>query len=255
MADPAPLFDFEGVFGGDYLRLYEPDLTPERNAREADAIARLLALEPASTVLDLGCGHGRIANELAKRGARVTGLDANLAFLDRARADAAAAGVDADVEYVQGDMRAPPWRHRFDAALLWYTTFGYFNEADNERVLRQAARALRPGGRLLVEQINRVALLRQGLPASYVTEHGHDLMIDQVTYDGLTERTHTERITVLDGRVRRCAFSVRLYSPAEMSRLLRSAGFEHVEVYGRDGEPFDVYARRLITVATLETSA
>ena len=40
-----------------------------------------------------------------------------------------------------------------------------------------------------------------------------------------------------------------------MSRLLRSAGFEHVEVYGRDGEPFDVYGRRLITVATLETPA
>ena len=152
-------------------------------------------------------------------------------------------------------MRALPWRRRFDAALLWYTTFGYFDEADNERVLQQAARALRPGGRLLVEQINRVALLRQGLPASFVTEHDHDLMIDRVTYDGLTERSHTERITVLDGRVRRCAFSVRLYSPAEMGRLLRSAGFEHVEVYGRDGEPFDVYARRLITVATLETPA
>jgi SAM-dependent methyltransferase len=253
MADPAPLFDFEAVFGEDYLRLYEPDLTPERNAHEADAIARLLALKPGSTVLDLGCGHGRIANELTKRGAQVTGLDTNTVFLDRARAEAAAVGVD--VEYVQGDMRALPWRRRFDAALLWYTTFGYFDEADNERVLQQAARALRPGGRLLVEQINRVVLLREGLPASFVTEHGHDLMIDRVTYDGLTERSHNERITVLDGHVKRCAFSVRLYSPAEMGRLLRSAGFEHVEVYGRDGEPFDVYARRLITVATLETPA
>jgi SAM-dependent methyltransferase len=253
MADPAPIFDFEAVFGEDYLRLYEPDLTPERNAHEADVIARLLALKPGSTILDLGCGHGRIANELAKRGAQVTGLDSNTVFLDRARADAAAAGID--VEYVQGDMRALPWRHQFDVALLWYTTFGYFDEADNERVLQQAARALRPGGRLLVEQINRVVLLREGLPASFVTEHGHDLMIDRVTYDGLTERSHNERITVLDGHVKRCAFSVRLYSPAEMGRLLRSAGFEHVEVYGRDGEPFDVYARRLITVATLETQA
>lgn len=106
-----------------------------------------------------------------------------------------------------------------------------------------------------MEQINRVALLRQGLPASVVTEHDRDLMIDRVTYDGLTERTLTERITVLDGRVRRCAFSVRLYGPAEMGRLPRSAGFGHVEVYGRDGEPFDLYGRRLITVAKLETPA
>ena len=131
---------------------------------------------------------------------------------------------------------------------------GYFDEADNECVLQQAARTLRPSGRLLVEQINRVALLRQGLPASYVTETRRS---DgrPVTYDGLTERTHTERITVLDGRLRRCVFSVRLYSPVEMSRLLRSVGFEHVDMYGRNGEPFDVYAGRLIIVATLETSA
>lgn len=248
MPDPSPPFDFEAVFGADYLRLYGPDLTPERNAREAEVIARLLALEPGSTVLDLGCGHGRIANELAARGMRVTGLDANAFFLDRARADAAAAGVE--VEYVHGDMRTLTWRDRFDAVLLWYTTFGYFDEAENERVLQRAAEALRPGGHLLAEQINRVALLRQGLPSSFVTEHGDDLMIDRVTYDGLTDRLHTERITVLDGRVRRAVFSVRLYSPVEIERLLRSAGFEKVDVYGRDGEPFTLYGRRLIVVAT-----
>lgn len=248
VADPSAPFDFAAVFGEDYLRLYGPDLTPERNAHEAGTIARLLALEPGAMVLDLGCGHGRIANALARRGMRVSGLDANAFFLDRARADAAAAGVE--VAYVRGDMRALPWQDRFDAALLWYTTFGYFDEAGNERVLRQAAGALRPGGRLLVEQVNRLALLRQGLPASFVSEHGDDLMIDRVTYDGLSDRSHTERITVLDGRVRRAVFSVRLYGPVELTRLLRSAGFKTVEVYGRDGEPFTLHGRRLIVVAT-----
>jgi SAM-dependent methyltransferase len=120
-------------------------------------------------------------------------------------------------------MRVLPWRDRFDAALIWYTTFGYFDEADNERVLRQAADALRPRGRLLIEQLNRVALLRQGLPDSFVLERGNDLMIDRVTYDLRTDRTHTERITVRDGCVRRTAFSVRLYSFTEFARLLGTA--------------------------------
>jgi cyclopropane fatty-acyl-phospholipid synthase-like methyltransferase len=86
------IFDVENVFGEDYLHFYGRELTPERNAREADTICKMLHLQPDRTVLDIGCGHGRIGNELAKRGARVTGLDANARFLESARADAAATG-------------------------------------------------------------------------------------------------------------------------------------------------------------------
>jgi SAM-dependent methyltransferase len=241
------IFDFENVFGEDYLYFYGPDLSPERNAREAEAIWQMLSLQPGQKLLDIGCGHGRIANQLAKRGAHVTGVDANSRFLDRARADAAAAGLE--VEYVQGDVRSLPWRDRFDAALIWFTTFGYFDEADNERVLMQAAQALRPCGRLLIEQISRAALLRQGLPRSFVIERGDDLMIDLVNYDQWTDRTHTERITVRDGRVRRAVFSVRLYGLAEFARLLRAAGFRMTQAFGRNGEPLTLDSRRVIVVA------
>jgi cyclopropane fatty-acyl-phospholipid synthase-like methyltransferase len=78
-------FDFNNVFGDDYLHFYGPDLTPERNERETEAIWQILSLQSGQTVLDIGCGHGRIANRLAKRGAQVTGLDANARFLHRAR--------------------------------------------------------------------------------------------------------------------------------------------------------------------------
>jgi hypothetical protein len=112
-------------------------------------------------------------------------------------------------------MRALPWRDGFDAALIWYTTFGYFDEADNERVLMQAAAALKPRGRVLIEQINRAALLRDGLPRSFVTERGDDVMIDLVSYDLRTERTLTERITVRGGRQpSRCASMASPNSPS-----------------------------------------
>ena len=68
---------------------------------------RLLDLEPGMEVLDLACGHGRIANRLTQRGARVTGLDATPLFLEHARRDAAERGVE--VDYVAGDMRSLPW--------------------------------------------------------------------------------------------------------------------------------------------------
>jgi SAM-dependent methyltransferase len=133
--------DGEQVFDEDYLYFYEPWLTDELSDTQADVIWRLLELEPDLEVLDLACGHGRIANRLAERGARLTGLDATPLFLERARADAERRGVA--VEYVEGDMRQLPWRERFDGVLCWFTSFGYFDDADNKRVLREVGAALR----------------------------------------------------------------------------------------------------------------
>ncbi len=120
------------VFDADYLRFYEDPLE-ERADRETDLIARLLGLEAGAELLDAPCGHGRIANRLAAKGVRVVGLDNNPAFLERARTDAAAMGVE--VEYVLGDLRDLRLSRSFDAALNWFTSFGYFDEAANRRLL------------------------------------------------------------------------------------------------------------------------
>ena len=96
-------FDREAAFDEDYLYFYEELLTPERTAAEVELIWKLLELEPGLELLDLACGHGRIANPLAERGVRVTGLDATPMFLELGRAEAAERGVE--VEYVEGDMR------------------------------------------------------------------------------------------------------------------------------------------------------
>lgn len=105
-------FDFEQVFDEDYLYFYEPMLA---EASEADAalIWRLLALEPGLELLDLACGHGRIANQLAERGARVSGLDATPLFLERARQQAVLRRSSA--EYVHGCAR----RHALAAVAGW----------------------------------------------------------------------------------------------------------------------------------------
>src|SRR5947207_545345 len=85
-------FPREDAFDEDYLYFYEELLTPERTASEVELVWKLLELEPGLELLDLACGHGRIANPLAERGVRVTGLDATPLFLELARQDAAARG-------------------------------------------------------------------------------------------------------------------------------------------------------------------
>jgi ubiquinone/menaquinone biosynthesis C-methylase UbiE len=123
------------AFGEDYLYFYDALLTDEVSDVQADRLWRLLGLESGDEVLDVPCGHGRIANGLAARGASVTGLDANPLFLERARTDAAARGVK--VEYIQGDMRNLPWEERFDLVLNWFSSFGYFDDEGNRAWLRE----------------------------------------------------------------------------------------------------------------------
>src|SRR5437016_1060201 len=116
------LFDAEQMYDEDYLYFFAagegttefaphgPAVPGAGDPGEAGAELawRLLGLRPGMSVLDLACAHGEMAGQLAARGCQVTGLDSSAVFLDRARADAAAAGVS--VEYVAGDMRELPWR-------------------------------------------------------------------------------------------------------------------------------------------------
>jgi SAM-dependent methyltransferase len=216
-------FDFEGVFDEDYLYFYEELLTPERTAAEIEQVAELLG--PRTNVLDCPCGHGRIANALAERGYGVTGVDQSELFLGRARADAETRGVD--VEYVRGDMRALPWRERFDGLVNWFTSFGYFDDATNLAVARGFHDALHPEGRLVMETLNPVRMIKYFGP-THLVERGDDLMIDKSALDVEASVVNTERIVVRDGHVRRTHFRVRLYTFTELRDLLESVGFANV---------------------------
>ena len=241
-----PRFDVEQVFDEDYLYFYEPLLTDEVSDAQTETVWRLLELEPGAGVLDLACGHGRIANRLAARGCRVTGLDATPLFLELARQDAAERGVD--VEYVEGDMRELPWRDRFDAIANVFTSYGYFDDEGNREVLRAAHRALKPGGRFLIENNNLLFIMRNFREVD-LSDRGGDFVVDRRQYELETGRMHTERTIVRDGRVRRARFFVRMFTAPELRDWLLAAGFASAAVYGRGGEPFSLDSGRMLTVA------
>lgn len=241
-----PDFDAENLFDEDYLYFYAArDPGGTRSDAETNLIWRLLELEPGMEVLDLACGHGRIANRLAARGCRVTGLDGSTVFLDRARADAAAAGLD--VAYVRGDMRRPP-PGPFDRVVNWFTAFGYFDDGGNREVLTALARVTRPGGLVALELNNYVAVMRTYQSAA-VAERGGDLLVDRHRFDPLTGRNLVERTIVRGGTLRRIPYFTRMFTYPELRDWLLAAGFADVAGYGEDGEPLTAEHRRMIVVA------
>lgn len=214
----------------------------------AELVWRLLDLRPDLSVLDLACGHGALANGLAARGCRVTGLDSSAVFLDRARSDAAAAGVD--VEYVAGDMRRLPWTGRFDRVVNWSTAFGYFDDATNRAVLEEIVRVLRPGGRLAMDLDNLTAFLGSYVPSRVVAaRHDGDMLVDRYHLDALTGRFEAERTVIRDGGARRLTFVKRLFGFPELRDWLLAAGFAAVTGYGEDGQPLTAGHQRMIIIA------
>jgi SAM-dependent methyltransferase len=245
--------DLDERFDEDYLYFYSASQTPERNEQEAGLIARLTEITPGMEVLDVPCGFGRIANQLAARGCRVTGLDASPLFLDRAQREAAASGVA--IEYVEGDMRLLPWVERFDRLVCWFVSFGYFDDATDRRVLAGFRRALRPGGRLVISHANLARIIRNtpsnGLPytGGFLADLGDEFMFFRTRYNLLTGRIEYQRVVVRGGRVGRYSFAVRGFAFAELRDWLTEAGFGRVEVYGSDGGPLTLDTSDMIVVA------
>lgn len=239
-------FDVADVFDDDYLFFYSGLLTDEVSDRQTELIWRLLELEPGAEVLDLACGHGRIANRLAARGAAVTGLDATARFLDLAGEDARAR--DIDVDYVLGEMRELPWDQRFDAVACVFTAFGYFDDDGNRSVLQEVRRSLRPGGRFWVD-VNHLPWLLANFRDEVVVERDGQWMIDRNRYEPLTGRTVNHRTIVRDGGQRSMRFSVRMFTFTELRDWLLDAGFREVVGYDGRGEELTVDAARMVVIA------
>lgn len=237
---------------GQYLSIIE-GRAGEADRLQAGFVARALDLPAGSSILDLGCGDGRIAVELARQGYEVTGYDLAVPMLEAARRRAAQAG--AEVALVRGDMRAIPFTQRFAGAVSFFTSFGYFDDAGNDAVLQGVARALAPGGRFLIDVINRDFLVARASPRNW-QENDRVLLVESRELDLAASRSRATWV-VLDKQAgwarREYQVDLRVYSAHELGALLRRTGLEPVTWYGDyEGGPLAVASPRLIAVAVKE---
>ncbi|RMH19377.1 MAG: class I SAM-dependent methyltransferase [Acidobacteria bacterium] len=227
-------------FGADYLELYAHRDEAEAERHVDFAETHLGGVRPAA-VLDLACGAGRHAAALARRGYRVFGVDLSVTLLAHPPRVRAAAG----------DMCRLPIRDAvFDWVLNFFTSFGYFeSERENFRVLEEIRRVLRPGGRFLIDFLNRDHVLANLRPRETQELHGRRVEIER-WYDERRRRINKRMRLHAPGRpVRTYLESVRAYTREEVIIGLRWAGLEADAVFGSfAGEPHGPESERLIII-------
>ena len=217
---------------------------------EAESAIGILGMAPASDVLDFCCGPGRHSLELARRGYRVTGVDRTAPYLDKAKASADSEGLA--VEFVQEDVRLFRRENAFDFAVSVFTSFGYFEDPSDDRlVLQNLFASLRPGGRLLMDMSGKEVVARAiQLRTWSEPEPGLYFLEERYPIEGW-ERIENRWILIGGGEVREQRYRLRIYSGVELKAVMLSAGFSQVDLYGTlDGAPYDHSARRLVAVGT-----
>src|SRR4051794_36374284 len=120
-------------------------------ASDTEVVCRVLDLPPGARVLDAPCGDGRLTRGLAARGYDVVGVDLSVPEVEHARRVTARERVPA--VYLAGDIRALPDVGPVDGLVSWGNSFGYLLPEDTTRSLAGFARALAPGGRLVLESM------------------------------------------------------------------------------------------------------
>jgi len=220
------------LFNAVYLKT-DGDVVENMAGTESDVelLVQSAQLQPEDTILDLCCGQGRHALELARRGfAHVTGLDRSRYLVRLARKRNKAAGLTAN--FREGDarkLRLPP--ESFSCVAVMGNSFGYFERAEDDlSVLNSIWRVLKPGGRVVLDVVDGEWMRQKYEPRSWewIDENHFVCRERALAQDGqrLISReivTHAERGVIADQ-----FYAERLYAYPELEALLRRAGFSEI---------------------------
>ncbi|HVW09758.1 MAG TPA: class I SAM-dependent methyltransferase [Bryobacteraceae bacterium] len=235
---------FRTFFDGLALEMWRGAMSPQQTAVEAEFLARHLNLKTGGAVLDVPCGNGRHAIELAARGIRMTGVDLSAGFLAEARAKAPGC------EWILGDMRELSWDSRFDAAYCCGNSFGYFDAANCERFLNAVARALKPGARFLLECGAVAETLLPVLQPERRMKIGDLDFYSINVYNAEESRMDITYTFTLGERSETKTIHHWIFTAGEIRRMFRRAGLEPVTTFGDfEGTPLALRSQRFIGLA------
>lgn len=223
-------------------------LYKDRNYSEAEKfitnLLKYLELLKNSNCLDLACGKGRHSIFLNKHGLNVTGLDLSEHSISFAKPFE-----NETLKFDVHDMRDVYEENEFDIIFNLFTSFGYFEDCDdNNKVLDVANKMLVHGGRLVIDFMNVNYVLKNLVEEEVKTVQGIDFHISResdgkhiVKYINFQDKGHQYRFKE----------KVQVICQDEFMRLLNETGFEIIDTFGDINlTPFDEdHSDRLIIIA------
>ncbi|MEX0323639.1 MAG: class I SAM-dependent methyltransferase [Puniceicoccaceae bacterium] len=240
-------FDNDAFWEG----LYPYMFTEERFERTSEELEKVLELTKpeGKDVLDLCCGPGRYSVAMAKAGFNVTGVDRTQFLLDKARERAAEA--DVEIDWIQMDMRDFFRPDSFDLVLNMFTSFGYFDDKDEDlQVLGNIFTSLRPGGVVIIEMVGKEWLAKVFQPTISTSEADGSRLVQVHEVIDDWSRIRNEWILIKDGQTQTFKFHHTIYSGQEIKDRMKQVGFDDITLYGNfDGDEYGYNASRLIVVA------
>jgi len=232
---------YKNWFGKDYLKVYS-----HRDQKDAKQLVQLIlaniSLYNDSQILDIGCGQGRHLSIFAEKQFHITGIDLSPVLLRIAKEYHIN---NSFAHFIQADMRQLPLKSKFDLILNLFTSFGYFeNDEENLSVLRQIHYLLKKPGNFVFDYFNS-DFVKKNLIPSHKEEIGK-IIVEQERY--IEDSRIKKKINLTrDGEKTTYFESVKLYSPDEIYEMLRSVNLKINKTFGNyDGSAFDQESPRLL---------
>jgi SAM-dependent methyltransferase len=233
---------YDAAFERGYLDVY-----PQRDLAAADReVEALLAQGVGGRVLDLGCGFGRHQLALRRRGVQAFGLDRSPELL------AHGGSIDPDGltegRRVRGDFRCLPIQSgSFEHVLMLFSSFGYFDDAGNARVLDELARVLAPEGIAVLDLLNPDHVRATLVPESTRELAGRRIVERRRLDAHWTRIVKDVQLREGDGSSRSWTEDVRLYGPAELAAWAAPRGLELARAAGSiEGAAYEARSPRLV---------
>jgi ubiquinone/menaquinone biosynthesis C-methylase UbiE len=236
---------YETFFEGVAMDFWAAVMQPAMTSQDADFLVRALNVPSGAKVLDIACGHGRHANELARRGYLVTGVDLSDDCLKRARSSATPGA-----EFVKGDMRDLQAPGRYAGAYCFGNSLPYLNHDQLGALLQRVAKLLEPGGRFVIEEGATAESLLPNLLQKRWLRAGDIVFMSENRYVPAASRLDIDYTFIKDGHSETRPSSSYVLTTGEICGLFEKAGFEVLELAsGFAGEPYQLGSPRLLLTA------
>lgn len=217
-----------------YGQKYDQEGFAQGTIGECDFIEKELNYNKELRIIDVGCGTGRHAIELSKRGYPVTGIDLSESMLEKAREKAKHDGLQ--IDFLRHDARSLPFENQFDVAIMLCEGGFPLMETDemNFEILKNVSKSLRQRSKFIFTTLNGLFPLFHSINDF----HAQGAVDGNATYDSknfdlMTFRDYNiTKVVDDDGVEKELACNERYYVPSEITWLLKTVGFTKIEIFG-----------------------